>query len=41
MDYQTISYTVNDNVAVVTLNRPDVMNAMNSQMRAACVWVRQ
>ncbi|MDP7184131.1 MAG: enoyl-CoA hydratase-related protein [Paracoccaceae bacterium] len=34
MDYQTISYTLNDNVAVVTLNRPDVMNAMNSQMRA-------
>lgn len=34
MDYQTISYTVSDNTAVLCLNRPDVMNAMNGQMRA-------
>lgn len=34
MDYKTISYSVTENVGVLTLNRPDVMNAMNSQMRA-------
>ena len=34
MDYQTIKFELNDNIAVITLDRPDVMNAMSTQMRA-------
>ena len=34
MDYQTIGLTVEEGVAVLTLDRPSVMNALNSQMRA-------
>ncbi|MCP9483109.1 enoyl-CoA hydratase-related protein [Shimia sp. CNT1-13L.2] len=34
MDYQTLTYDASDGIAVVTLNRPDVMNAFSSQMRA-------
>ncbi|MCW9043784.1 MAG: enoyl-CoA hydratase-related protein [Pseudopelagicola sp.] len=34
MDYQTITYDLTDGVALVTLNRPDVMNAFTAQMRA-------
>jgi 2-(1,2-epoxy-1,2-dihydrophenyl)acetyl-CoA isomerase len=32
--YQAISYQVAEGVAVITLNRPEVMNALSSQLRA-------
>lgn len=34
MEYQAIEFSVQDGYALITLNRPDKMNAMNSQMRA-------
>ncbi|MCR8547345.1 enoyl-CoA hydratase-related protein [Salipiger sp. P9] len=34
MIYDTITYALEDGVAVITLSRPDVMNALNTQMRA-------
>jgi 2-(1,2-epoxy-1,2-dihydrophenyl)acetyl-CoA isomerase len=34
MQYETITYAERDAVAVITLNRPDVMNALNTLMRA-------
>ena len=34
MIYETITCEINDDIAVVTLNRPEVMNALNTQMRA-------
>jgi 2-(1,2-epoxy-1,2-dihydrophenyl)acetyl-CoA isomerase len=34
MHYDTIRYSVRDNLAVIKLNRPDVKNALNTQMRA-------
>lgn len=34
MDYQTIGVEIADGVATLTLNRPEVMNALNTQMRA-------
>ena len=32
MNYQTIQYSVTDGVARLTLNRPQVANALNTQM---------
>lgn len=34
MDYQTITLEINDGLAVLTLNRPEKMNALTTQMRA-------
>ena len=34
MDYQTITLTIRADVAVLTMTRPEVMNALNAQMRA-------
>lgn len=34
MDYETLTAVTRDGMAVITLNRPEVMNALNTQMRA-------
>lgn len=34
MDYQAITLVIRNAVAVITLNRPELMNALNTQMRA-------
>ena len=34
MDYQTITVEIADELGIVTLNRPDKMNALTAQMRA-------
>ena len=34
MQYDTINVTLENNIATITLSRPDVMNALNAQMRA-------
>ncbi|QHQ34485.1 enoyl-CoA hydratase-related protein [Algicella marina] len=33
MQYETILYELSDDIARITLNRPDVMNGLNGQMR--------
>ncbi|RKF15089.1 2-(1,2-epoxy-1,2-dihydrophenyl)acetyl-CoA isomerase [Roseovarius spongiae] len=33
-DYQTIAFEITDDIAILRLNRPDRMNALNTQMRA-------
>ncbi len=32
-NYQTLLYSVSDNILTITLNRPDVLNAFNEQMK--------
>lgn len=34
MEYETVLFDISDNLAVVTLNRPEKLNAMTVQMRA-------
>jgi 2-(1,2-epoxy-1,2-dihydrophenyl)acetyl-CoA isomerase len=34
MDYDTITVAITDQVGVITMNRPEMMNALNRQMRA-------
>ena len=34
MIYETLTYGIDHDIAVITLNRPTVMNALNTQMRA-------
>ncbi len=34
MDYQTLQIARTDGYSVITLNRPDVKNALNTQLRA-------
>ncbi len=38
MDYSTITLSIEDGLALLTLNRPEVMNALNTQMRAEMLY---
>lgn len=37
MIYEAIRFSIENDVATITLNRPDVMNALNAQMRAEII----
>ena len=39
MQYETITYVEADGLGIITLNRPEVMNALSSQMRAELLHV--
>lgn len=39
MDYQAITYDIKNHISYVTLNRPEVMNAVNQQMRQEIIHV--
>ncbi|MBT7040222.1 MAG: enoyl-CoA hydratase/isomerase family protein, partial [Bacteroidetes bacterium] len=32
MDYKVIKFKISENIAFVTINRPDAMNALNTQV---------
>ena len=34
MAYETINFEISDNVALITLNRPDALNALSSKLLA-------
>ena len=34
MEYSTLSVTLENGIACIALDRPEVMNALNTQMRA-------
>ena len=34
--FQTVDYTQDDSVVVITINRPEAMNSFNAQLRSIC-----